>query len=91
MLLEAINEPSTQCEATVINISKDEKSFVVTPSNNPQFEVCISSLMPQNLKYTNEVINAILGDYQYCSGKTLVSEEAMKLIYEICDINRIFF
>lgn len=92
MLLEITNGQTIILKGTaLISISKDEKTFEVTPSDNQftPFEVCVSSLMPRNLKYPGEVINEIMGSHRNI--RTLISEEAMKLVYEICDVNGVFF
>lgn len=92
MLLEIKNGQEIASEGTaLISISKDEKCFEVTPSNKQftPFEVCVSSLTPRDLKYPGEVINAIMKTHRNI--RTLISEEAMKLIYEICNVNCVFY
>lgn len=92
MLLEIKNGQTITSEGSaLISISKDEKCFEVAPSDKQftPFEVCVSSLMPRDLKYPGEIINAIMGKHRNI--KTLISEEAMRLIYEICDVNCVFY
>lgn len=92
MFLEVINNQSTTSEGhALINLSQNEKCFVVNPSHEQfsPFEVCVSSLMPRDLKYPNEVVNEIMKKHRNI--RTLISEEAMKLIYEVCDVNCRFY